>query len=233
MKLLYEGKAKQLFECENSDEIYVHYKNSATAFNGVKKEEFEGKGVFNNTITSLIFEYLEKQGVKTHFIRKVNETDQICEHVTIVPLEVIVRNIVAGSMAKKYGLEEGKKLKKPVFELSYKNDELNDPLINNDHAVALEIVTEEELENIRNQALKINELLQKLYLDANLVLVDFKIEFGKTKDGEIILADEISPDTCRLWDKDTNEKLDKDRFRRDLGSVMEAYEEVLRRLKNA
>ena len=147
--------------------------------------------------------------------------------------EVIVRNIVAGSMAKKYGLEEGKKLKKPVFELSYKNDELNDPLINNDHAVALEIVTEEELDNIRTQALKINELLQKLYLDANLVLVDFKIEFGKTKDGEIILADEISPDTCRLWDKDTNEKLDKDRFRRDLGSVMEAYEEVLRRLKNA
>ena len=136
-------------------------------------------------------------------------------------------------MAKKYELEEGKKLKKPVFELSYKNDELNDPLINNDHAVALEIVTEEELENIRSQALKINELLQKLYLDANLVLVDFKIEFGKTKDGEIILADEISPDTCRLWDKDTNEKLDKDRFRRDLGSVMEAYEEVLRRLKNA
>ena len=136
-------------------------------------------------------------------------------------------------MAKKYGLEEGKKLKKPVFELSYKNDELNDPLINNDHAVALEIVTEEELENIRTQALKINELLQKMYLDANLVLVDFKIEFGKTKDGEIILADEISPDTCRLWDKDTNEKLDKDRFRRDLGSVMEAYEEVLRRLKNA
>ena len=233
MKLLYEGKAKQLFECENNDEIYVHYKNSATAFNGVKKEEFEGKGVFNNTITSLIFEYLEKQGVKTHFTRKVNETDQICKHVTIIPLEVIVRNIVAGSMAKKYGFEEGKKLKKPVFELSYKNDELNDPLINNDHAVALEIVTEEELENIRTQALKINELLQKLYLDANLVLVDFKIEFGKTKDGEIILADEISPDTCRLWDKDTNEKLDKDRFRRDLGSVMEAYEEVLRRLKNA
>jgi len=140
---------------------------------------------------------------------------------------------LGASMAKKYGLEEGKKLKKPVFELSYKNDELNDPLINNDHAVALEIVTEEELENIRTQALKINELLQKLYLDANLVLVDFKIEFGKTKDGEIILADEISPDTCRLWDKDTNEKLDKDRFRRDLGSVMEAYEEVLRRLENA
>ena len=233
MKLLYEGKAKQLFECENKDEIYVHYKNSATAFNGVKKEEFEHKGIFNNTITSLIFEYLEKEGVETHFIKKINETDHLCKHVTIIPLEVIVRNIVAGSMAKKYGIEEGKKLAKPVFELSYKNDDLNDPLINDDHAVALEIVTEEELANIREQALKINSLLQKLYLKANLVLVDFKIEFGKDKNGKIILADEISPDTCRLWDKDTNEKLDKDRFRRDLGSVMEAYEEVLRRLEDA
>ena len=233
MKLLYEGKAKQLFECENKDEIYVHYKNSATAFNGVKKEEFEHKGIFNNTITSLIFEYLEKEGVETHFIKKINETDQLCKHVIIIPLEVIVRNIVAGSMAKKYGIEEGKKLAKPVFELSYKNDDLNDPLINDDHAVALEIVTEEELANIREQALKINSLLQKLYLKANLVLVDFKIEFGKDKNGKIILADEISPDTCRLWDKDTNEKLDKDRFRRDLGSVMEAYEEVLRRLEDA
>ena len=233
MKLLYEGKAKQLFECENKDEIYVHYKNSATAFNGVKKEEFEHKGIFNNTITSLIFEYLEKEGVETHFIKKINETDQLCKYVTIIPLEVIVRNIVAGSMAKKYGIEEGKKLAKPVFELSYKNDDLNDPLINDDHAVALEIVTEEELANIREQALKINSLLQKLYLKANLVLVDFKIEFGKDKNGKIILADEISPDTCRLWDKDTNEKLDKDRFRRDLGSVMEAYEEVLRRLEDA
>ena len=233
MKLLYEGKAKQLFECENKDEIYVHYKNSATAFNGVKKEEFEHKGIFNNTITSLIFEYLEKEGVETHFIKNINETDQLCKHVTIIPLEVIVRNIVAGSMAKKYGIEEGKKLAKPVFELSYKNDDLNDPLINDDHAVALEIVTEEELANIREQALKINSLLQKLYLKANLVLVDFKIEFGKDKNGKIILADEISPDTCRLWDKDTNEKLDKDRFRRDLGSVMEAYEEVLRRLEDA
>ena len=233
MKLLYEGKAKQLFECENKDEIYVHYKNSATAFNGVKKEEFEHKGIFNNTITSLIFEYLEKEGVETHFIKKISETDHLCKRVTIIPLEVIVRNIVAGSMAKKYGIEEGKKLAKPVFELSYKNDDLNDPLINDDHAVALEIVTEEELANIREQALKINSLLQKLYLKANLVLVDFKIEFGKDKNGKIILADEISPDTCRLWDKDTNEKLDKDRFRRDLGSVMEAYEEVLRRLEDA
>lgn len=233
MKLLYEGKAKQLFECENKDEIYVHYKNSATAFNGVKKEEFEEKGILNNTITSFIFNFLEKRGVETHFIKKVNETDQICKHVKIIPLEVIVRNIVAGSMAKKYGLDEGKKLIKPVFELSYKNDELNDPLINNDHAVALEIVTEEELNDIRNQALKINELLQEMFLKSNLVLVDFKIEFGKDKSGKIILADEISPDTCRLWDKDTMEKLDKDRFRRDLGNVIDAYKEVLRRLENA
>lgn len=233
MKLLYEGKAKQLFECENKDEIYVHYKNSATAFNGVKKEEFEEKGILNNTITSFIFNFLEKRGVETHFIKKVNETDQICKHVKIIPLEVIVRNIVAGSMAKKYGLDEGKKLIKTVFELSYKNDELNDPLINNDHAVALEIVTEEELNDIRNQALKINELLQEMFLKVNLVLVDFKIEFGKAKSGKIILADEISPDTCRLWDKDTMEKLDKDRFRRDLGNVIDAYKEVLRRLENA
>lgn len=233
MKLLYEGKAKQLFECENKDEIYVHYKNSATAFNGVKKEEFEEKGILNNTITSFIFNFLEKRGVETHFIKKVNETDQICKHVKIIPLEVIVRNIVAGSMAKKYGLDEGKKLIKTVFELSYKNDELNDPLINNDHAVALEIINEEELNNIKNQALKINELLQEMFLKANLVLVDFKIEFGKDKEGKIILADEISPDTCRLWDKDTMEKLDKDRFRRDLGNVIDAYKEVLRRLENA
>ncbi|MGX7111498.1 phosphoribosylaminoimidazolesuccinocarboxamide synthase [Gemella cuniculi] len=233
MKLLYEGKAKQLFECKNKDEVYVHYKNSATAFNGEKKEEFDRKGIFNNNITSLIFEYLEKEGVETHFIKKINETDQLCKHVAIIPLEVIVRNIVAGSMAKKYGLKEGEKLIKPVFELSYKNDELNDPLINDDHAVALGIVTDEELSNIKKQALKINNLLQKLYLKANLVLVDFKIEFGKDKNGKIILADEISPDTCRLWDKETNEKLDKDRFRRNLGSVMAAYEEVLRRLEDA
>lgn len=233
MKLLYEGKAKQLFECENKDEIYVHYKNSATAFNGEKKEEFDNKGIFNNSITSLIFDYLGREGVKTHFIKKINETDQLCKHVKIIPLEVIIRNIVAGSMAKKYGLQEGEKLKKPVFELSYKNDELNDPLINDDHAVALGIVTEGELHIIKEQALIINNLLQKLFSNINLVLVDFKIEFGKDKNGKIILADEISPDTCRLWDKSTNEKLDKDRFRRDLGSVMEAYEEVLRRLENA
>lgn len=233
MKLLYEGKAKQLFECENKDEIYFHYKNSATAFNGEKKEEFNNKGILNNTITSFIFEYLTKNGVENHFIKKVNDTDQICRHVSIIPLEVITRNIVAGSMAKKYGLEEGRVLAKPVFELSYKNDNLGDPLLNDDHAVALEIVTEEELNYIKNETAKINKLLQKVFLKANLILVDFKIEFGKTNNGKIILSDEISPDTCRLWDKDTMKKLDKDRFRRNLGSVMEAYEEVLGRLNNA
>lgn len=233
MKLLYEGKAKQLFECENNEEIYVHYKNSATAFNGEKKQEFDKKGILNNTITSFIFEHLEKNGVETHFIKKVNDTDQICKHVKIIPLEVITRNIVAGSMAKRYGLEEGKILKKAVFELSYKNDELNDPLINDDHALALELITEDELKQIKEQTEKINEILKEFFLKADLILVDFKIEFGRTSDGKIILADEISPDTCRLWDVETMAKLDKDRFRRDLGSVMDAYEEVLRRILSA
>lgn len=233
MKLLYEGKAKQLFQCENNEEIYIHYKNSATAFNGEKKKEFDKKGILNNTITSFIFEYLERNGIETHFIKKVNDTDQICKHVKIIPLEVITRNIVAGSMAKRYGLEEGMKLKKPIFELSYKNDELNDPLINDDHAIALGIVSEEELSFIKKETEKINELLKKFFLKAGLILVDFKIEFGKTSDGKIILSDEISPDTCRLWDVKTRNKLDKDRFRRNLGSVMDAYEEVLRRIISA
>ena len=233
MKLLYEGKAKQLFQCENNEEIYIHYKNSATAFNGEKKKEFDKKGILNNTITSFIFEYLERNGIETHFIKKVNDTDQICKHVKIIPLEVITRNIVAGSMAKRYGLEEGMKLKKPIFELSYKNDELNDPLINDDHAIALGIVSEEELSFIKKETEKINELLKKFFLKAGLILVDFKIEFGKTSDGKIILSDEISPDTCRLWDVKTRNKLDQDRFRRNLGSVMDAYEEVLRRITSA
>lgn len=233
MKLLYEGKAKQLFQCENNEEIYIHYKNSTTAFNGEKKEEFDKKGILNNTITSFIFEYLKRNGIETHFIKKVNDTDQICKHVKIIPLEVITRNIVAGSMAKRYGLEEGMKLKKPIFELSYKNDELNDPLINDDHAIALGIVSEEELSFIKKETEKINELLKKFFLKAGLILVDFKIEFGKTSDGKIILSDEISPDTCRLWDVKTRNKLDKDRFRRNLGSVMDAYEEVLRRITSA
>ena len=233
MKLLYEGKAKQLFQCENNEEIYIHYKNSATAFNGEKKEEFDKKGILNNTITSFIFEYLERNGIETHFIKKVNDTDQICKHVKIIPLEVITRNIVAGSMAKRYGLEEGMKLKKPIFELSYKNDELNDPLINDDHAIALGIVSEEELSFIKKETEKINELLKKFFLKAGLILVDFKKEKKKTSDGKIILSDEISPDTCRLWDVKTRNKLDKDRFRRNLGSVMDAYEEVLRRITSA
>ena len=235
MKLLYEGKAKQLFQCENNEEIYIHYKNSATAFNGEKKEEFDKKGILNNTKVRIqaIVNMLERNGIETHFIKKVNDTDQICKHVKIIPLEVITRNIVAGSMAKRYGLEEGMKLKKPIFELSYKNDELNDPLINDDHAIALGIVSEEELSFIKKETEKINELLKKFFLKAGLILVDFKIEFGKTSDGKIILSDEISPDTCRLWDVKTRNKLDKDRFRRNLGSVMDAYEEVLRRITSA
>lgn len=233
MKLLYEGKAKQLFEIDDKDKVYVHYKDSATAFNGVKKEEISSKGMLNNKTTSFIFEYLNKNGVNTHFIENVNDTDQVCKKVSIIPLEVITRNIAAGSMAKKYGLEEGTELGRVVFELSYKNDELNDPMINDDHAIALGIVTEEELLFIKNETKKINELLKKLFDRSGLILVDFKVEFGRTQDGNIILADEISCDTCRLWDKETMNKMDKDRFRRDLGNVIEAYEEVLRRLINA
>lgn len=233
MKLLYEGKAKQLFDAGVANEVYVHYKNSATAFNGEKQQNFEDKGKLNNTITSYIFQYLAQHGVATHFIKQVNDTDQICRHVDIIPLEVIMRNIVAGSMAKKYGLIEGQVLKQPVFELSYKNDALNDPLINDDHAQALGIVTAQELKIIKQQAQRINDLLQKLFNQLNLTLVDFKIEFGRLPDGEIILADEISPDTCRLWDKNDGEKMDKDRFRHDLGNLITAYQEVLRRLENA
>ena len=233
LEQLYEGKAKKVFKTNQEDLYMIEYKDDATAFNGEKKEEFDKKGILNNTITSFIFEYLERNGIETHFIKKVNDTDQICKHVKIIPLEVITRNIVAGSMAKRYGLEEGMKLKKPIFELSYKNDELNDPLINDDHAIALGIVSEEELSFIKKETEKINELLKKFFLKAGLILVDFKIEFGKTSGGKIILSDEISPDTCRLWDVKTRNKLDKDRFRRNLGSVMDAYEEVLRRITSA
>lgn len=233
MELVYEGKAKQLFKTENPNELYVHYKNSATALNGLKKEELEGKGILNNSITSFIFKFLGEKGVRTHFIKQVNETDQICEALTIIPLEVITRNMVAGSMAKKYGIEEGTPLAKPIFEMSYKNDALGDPMLNDDHAVALGIVTEDELTIIKSETAKINALLQEMYLKAGLILVDFKIEFGKTSDGTIILGDEISPDTCRLWDVKTRKKLDKDRFRHDLGNVMDAYKEVWERLQHA
>ncbi len=230
LEMLYEGKAKQVFRTDDENLIVMHYKDDATAFNGIKKAQIKDKGVLNNEITTIIFNELIKNGIPTHFVEKLNDRDQLCKKVTIFPLEVIVRNIVAGSMAKRLDIKEGTKIDNTIFELCYKNDKLGDPLINNDHAVALGAATYAELDTIRSLTLKINEILKKLFESINITLVDFKIEFGKTSDGQIVLADEISPDTCRLWDSNTQDKLDKDRFRRDLGKVIEAYEEILRRL---
>ncbi len=231
MKKLYEGKAKEVFESENKDEFIIHYKDDATAGNGEKKATIEGKGQLNLKITTAIFEMLEKSGIKTHYIKTLNDRDMQVRKVTILPLEVIVRNISAGSFAKRYGVEEGIIFKTPTFELSYKNDDLGDPLMCEDHAIALGIITKEEYELLRSTTLKINELLKEFFGKINLKLVDFKIEYGKDKDGNILLADEISPDTCRLWDKNTNQKFDKDIFRRDLGDLIEGYSEVLRRIE--
>ncbi|WP_338596562.1 phosphoribosylaminoimidazolesuccinocarboxamide synthase [Clostridium baratii] len=230
-EMLYEGKAKQIFRTENENEVIVHYKDDATAFNGEKKAQIDNKGILNNAITSMIFEMLNKEGIKTHFIEKLNERDQLCKKVSIVPLEVIVRNVAAGSMAKRLGLEEGYKLKTTVFELSYKDDELGDPLINDYHAVGIGATTFEELNKIYEMTDKINNLLKEFFKKQNIDLIDFKIEFGRDEKGEVILADEISPDTCRFWDSKTGEKLDKDRFRRDMGNVEEAYIEILNRIK--
>jgi phosphoribosylaminoimidazole-succinocarboxamide synthase len=230
LNMIYEGKAKKVYTTEDSEKVVVYYKDDATAFNGEKKGQIEDKGIFNNTITSMLFNLLEESGIKTHFIEKLNDREQLCKRVNIVPLEVIVRNIAAGSMAKRYGIAEGSELKTTVFELSYKNDALGDPLINDYHAVAMGITTFEELKVIYEMTAKINEVLKKFFLRQGIKLIDFKLEFGKTIEGEIILADEISPDTCRFWDAATNEKLDKDRFRRDLGNVKEAYVEILKRI---
>lgn len=230
-EMLYEGKAKQIFRSENENEVIVHYKDDATAFNGEKKAQIDNKGILNNAITSMIFEMLNKEGIKTHFIEKLNERDQLCKKVSIVPLEVIVRNVAAGSMAKRLGLKEGYKLKTTVFELSYKDDELGDPLINDYHAVGIGATTFEELNKIYEMTDKINNLLKEFFKKQNIDLIDFKIEFGRDENGEVILADEISPDTCRFWDSKTGEKLDKDRFRRDMGNVEEAYIEILNRIK--
>lgn len=227
---IYEGKAKRIFSTEKSDEVLVYYKDDATAFNGEKKASISSKGILNNTISSIIFEMLNEKGVKTHFVRKVSDREQICKRVDIIPLEVIVRNIAAGSMAKRYGVEEGRELKTTVLEISYKNDDLGDPLMNDYHAVALGLTTFEELNYIYNQATKVNEILKEFFLKQDIKLVDFKLEFGKIH-GEILLADEVSPDTCRLWDIKTGEKLDKDRFRRELGDLVEGYEKVLERIK--
>lgn len=229
-EMLYEGKAKKIFRTDNDKEVIVYYKDDATAFNGEKKGQIESKGVLNNSITSKLFELLESRGIKTHFIKKLNEREQLCKRVEIVPVEVIVRNLAAGSMAKRLGLEEGYELKTTVFEICYKNDDLGDPLINNHHAVAIGLTTFEELERIYEVTAKVNEVLKEFFLKQGIKLIDFKLEFGRA-DGEILLADEISPDTCRFWDSKTNEKLDKDRFRRDMGDVKEAYVEILNRIE--
>ena len=232
LEMLYEGKAKQVFLTDDEDRIIIHYTDAATAFNNIKKATIENKGVLNNAISTLIFEHLIAAGVKTHYIETLNDRDQLCRRVDIIPLEVIVRNTIAGSMAQRLGIEEGTKPSNVIFDICYKKDELGDPLINDHHAVALGVVTYEELNRIYAMTAKINEVLTDLFKRMNINLVDFKIEFGRTSDGEIVLADEVSPDTCRLWDLTTNEKLDKDRFRRDLGRVREAYEEILARLQN-
>jgi len=228
--MLYEGKAKQVYKTANPDLIVIHYKDDATAYNNVKKASINEKGLLNNKISSIIFEKLHTAGIKTHFIERLNERDQLCRVVKIFPLEFIVRNIIAGSMAKRLDIPEGTKPNNMIIDICYKKDELGDPLINDHHAVALGTATYEELEIMYNMTRKINEILIALFKNLDITLVDFKIEFGKTLDGEIVLADEISPDTCRFWDIETNEKLDKDRFRRDLGKVKEAYEEILKRL---
>ena len=230
-EMLYEGKAKQIYATDKEDEIIVYYKDDATAFNGVKKAQIENKGYLNNAITTMIFDMLNENGIKTHFIKKLNDREQLCKKVEIVPLEVIVRNVAAGSMAKRLGLEEGYKLKTTVYEFSYKNDELGDPLINSYHAVAIGAATFDEINTILDMTAKINDLLKEFFAKLNINLIDFKIEFGKLPNGEIVLADEISPDTCRFWDATTGEKLDKDRFRRDMGNVEGAYVEILKRIK--
>ena len=228
--LLYEGKAKKIFSTENDNEFVVYYKDDATAFNGEKIAEISSKGILNNKISTIMFEELAKEGIESHFIKSLSDREMLVKKVEILPLEVIVRNITAGSFCKRYGVEEGIVLDQPIFEMSYKNDEFGDPLLNDDHAIALKLATKEEIDFLRSQTLKINEIMKKFFLKMDLKLVDFKLEFGKDVDGNIILADEISPDTCRLWDVNTNEKLDKDRFRRDLGDLVEGYEEVLARL---
>lgn len=231
-EMIYEGKAKKVYATDNDNLCIVSYKDDATAFNGLKKGTIAGKGAVNNRMSNMIMKLLEKEGVATHYVEELSDRDTVVKKVKIVPLEVIVRNISAGSFAKRYGVEEGIEFTEPTVEFSYKNDALGDPLINSSHAYALGLATKEEIEYIKKTALKVNEVMKKYFYTLGIKLVDFKIEFGKLPDGKIILADEISPDTCRLWDLKTNEKLDKDRFRRDMGGVEEAYNEVFRRLTN-
>lgn len=229
LEMLYEGKAKKVYRTEDPKRYVVEYKDDATAFNGEKKGTIAGKGVVNNRMSALLFKMLESEGVPTHFEELLNDREMVVKAVKILPLEVIIRNVAAGSMSKRLGIEEGTVLPISTLEFSYKNDAFGDPLINDDHAVAMGLSTREELAQIREYAFRINEILQAYFLERKMKLVDFKIEFG-VYEGRVILADEISPDTCRLWDVETNKKLDKDRFRRDLGGVEEVYQEVLHRL---
>ena len=227
---LYEGKAKKVYATDDENLVIVSYKDDATAFDGLKKGTITGKGVVNNKMSNRIMQMLEKNGVPTHFVQELSDRDTLVKKVKIVPLEVIIRNISAGSFAKRFGVEEGIPFAEPTIEFSYKNDELHDPLMNAYHAVALGVATWEEIDTIKAMAFKINSVMKEFFLSIGVKLVDFKLEFGKTADGKIVLADEISPDTCRFWDAKTNEKLDKDRFRRDLGNVEDAYAEMMRRV---
>ena len=228
---LYEGKAKKVFATEDPELLIVQYKDDATAFNGLKKGTIAGKGVINNQMSNRLMQLLERSGVPTHFVQELSQRETLVKKVQIVPLEVIIRNISAGSFAKHYGVEEGIVFDEPTIEYSYKNDALGDPLLNARHALALKLVTKEELATIEALSFKVNDLLKEFWAGCGVTLVDFKMEFGRLSDGTIVLADEISPDTCRLWDSETKEKLDKDRFRRDLGGVEEAYAEIMRRLE--
>ena len=230
LEQIYEGKAKKVFRTDVPELYIVDYKDDATAFNGLKKGTIAGKGVINNQMTNALMRRLEKAGIPTHFVKELSERETLVKRVSIVPLEVIIRNLSAGSFAKRYGVEEGIVFDAPTIEFSYKNDELGDPLLNSYHALALKLATAEEIETIKRYAFAVNDILKAFWESCGVILVDFKLEFGRLSDGTIVLADEISPDTCRLWDAKTHEKLDKDRFRRDLGGVEDAYTEVMKRL---
>ncbi len=227
---LYEGKAKKVFATDDPALVIVSYKDDATALDGLKKGTIAGKGVVNNKMSDFLFALLEKHGVPTHFVKELNDREALVKKVSIVPLEVIIRNVSAGSFAKRYGVEEGIVFKSPTIEFSYKNDDLHDPLLNEYHALALNLATREEIDEIKAMAFKVNDILKEYFLSLNVKLIDFKLEFGRLADGKIVLADEISPDTCRFWDAQTNEKLDKDRFRRDMGGVEDAYKEMMKRV---
>ncbi len=231
-KKLYEGKAKIIYATEEPDKVVIYFKDDTTAFDGVKKEQIAGKGVINNTISSLIFELLQKRGIPAHYIKKLSDREMLAYRVEIIPVEVVVRNYAAGSFTRRYGIPEGTKLEKPLVETFWKNDELHDPLVCNEHIELLKLADLEDVKKMKEMALVVNDVLKDFFAERNIILVDFKLEFGKTPDGRLVLADEISPDSCRLWDAKTMRKLDKDVFRYDLGSLEEAYKEVLKRLEN-